>query len=91
MDQAICPLATSCYEAAEGPSNGTGSGRRDESKEGEGEEEAESGPRRMEQRGRATKLNLITGPHGQFSRHKGSERGPCVVAGQSVLQFLRKQ
>lgn len=43
-----------------------------------------------EQRGRATNLNLITGPHAQFSRHKGSEGGPCVVAEQSVLQFLRK-
>lgn len=29
-----------------------------------------------EQRGRATNLNLITGPHAQFSRHKGSEGGP---------------
>lgn len=88
MDQAICLLATSYKEAAEGPSNETG--RRDESKDGEGEEEAESGSRGMEQRGRATNLNLITGPYAQFSRHKGSERGPCVVAGQSVLQFLRK-
>lgn len=58
----------------------------------EGEEEAESGQsgRECEQRGRVTNLNLITGPYAQFSKHKGSGWGPCVVVGQSVLQFLRK-
>lgn len=58
----------------------------------EGEKEAESGQigRECEQRGRATDLNLITGPHAQFSKHKGSGWGPRVVVGHSVLQFLRK-
>lgn len=34
------------------------------------------------QSGRATNLNLITGPHAQFNRHKGSEWGPYVMLGQ---------
>lgn len=36
------------------------------------------------QNGRSTNPNLITGPHAQFNRHKGSEWGPCAVVGQSA-------
>lgn len=38
----------------------------------------------------ATDLNLITGPHAQFSRHKGSEWGPRVPGGSQPLQLLGK-
>ena len=56
-----------------------GGGERDEEEEGSGGRGRGGG-----QNGRSTNPNLITGPHAQFNRHKGSEWGPCAVVGQSA-------
>lgn len=62
---------------------GRGWARRGGGREGKAAEEAEA-----EREGVgatvAAPQTLITGPHAQFNRHKGSERGPCVPVGQAA-------
>lgn len=89
--QAISPLPTSPHQAAKRPSDEwegkAEGGEKEEEKEVEEvavAAEARQSGMECKWSARATNLNLITGPHAQFNRHKGSEWGPCAAVGQSA-------